>query len=104
SGELPAGSKWKWDSKGGKPGPAPKDDKDEGGVARWAKQVPNTAAAKDMAAAVTEMARRVGSAAGPFDVDFDATLKDPHEALGGRRAVQAQTWERAFRKRAKGMP
>jgi hypothetical protein len=41
-----------------------------------------------MAAAVTEMARRVGGAAGPFDVDFDATLKDPHEALG-RRVLSA---------------
>jgi hypothetical protein len=85
SGELTAGSKWRWDSKAGKPGLVPKDDKDEGAVAaRWARQVPNTAAAKDTVAAVTEMARRVAGSAGPFDVDFDATLKDPHEAPGRR--------------------
>jgi hypothetical protein len=89
SGELGVGSKWKWDSKGGRPAPAPKDDPDEGGVPnRWAKGVPNTPAAKDMAAGAAEMARRVGAAAGPFDVDFDATLKDPREALG-RRVLSA---------------
>jgi hypothetical protein len=85
SGDLLGGSKWKWDSKGGRPGPAPKDDKDEVGVPnRWSKAVPATPAGKDMAAAVTEMARRVAIGGGPFDVDFDATLKEPREAIGRR--------------------
>jgi hypothetical protein len=52
--------------------------------ARWSKAVPATPQAKDMAAGVTEMARRVGASTGPFDVDLDATLKDPREALSRR--------------------
>lgn len=89
SGELPAGARWKWDSKGGRPGPAPKDDPDVPDVANWwSRAVPNTPAAKDMAAAAAEMARRVGTSAGPFAVDFDATLKDPQEALS-RRVLSA---------------
>jgi hypothetical protein len=85
SGVLPAGTKWKWDSKGGRPGPAPKDDPDENGVAnRWAREVPATPQAKDQAAAAAEMARRIGASAGPFDIDLDATLKDPQEALARR--------------------
>jgi hypothetical protein len=89
SGDLPVGSKWKWDSKGGRPGPAPKDDPDENGVAnRWARWVPATPQAKDQAAAAAEMARRVGASAGPFDIDLDATLKDPREALA-RRVLSA---------------
>ncbi|HEY2910284.1 MAG TPA: hypothetical protein VGI99_08555 [Gemmataceae bacterium] len=51
---------------------------------RWSKAVPATPAGKDMAAAVSEMARRVGNNAGPLDVDFDATWKDPAEATGRR--------------------
>jgi hypothetical protein len=85
SGDLLGGAKWKWDSKAGRPGLAPKDDKDEIGIAnRWSKAVPATPAAKDMAAAIAEMARRVGIGQGPFDVDFDATWKDPREASGRR--------------------
>ncbi|MBO0697425.1 MAG: hypothetical protein J2P46_03460, partial [Zavarzinella sp.] len=77
SDDLMGGAKWKWDSKGGRPGPAPKDDKDEAGIPnRWAKAVPTTPAAKDLAAAVTELARLVGVSQGPFDVDFDATVKE----------------------------
>jgi hypothetical protein len=83
SGDLFGGAKWKWDSKAGRPGPAPKDDKDEMGIAnRWSKAVPATPAAKDMAAAAAEMARRVGIGQGPFDVDFDATWKEEREAAG----------------------
>jgi hypothetical protein len=89
SGDLTGGAKWKWDSKGGRPGPAPKDDKDESGVVnRWTKIAPATPAAKDMTAAVAEMARRVGLGQGPFDVDFDATIKEPREAIG-RRVLSA---------------
>jgi hypothetical protein len=88
SPELTAGGKWKWDSKGGKAGLAPKDDKDDVLANRWSKVVPATPAAKDMAAALAEMARRVSAAQGPFDVDFDATIKDPREALG-RRVLSA---------------
>jgi hypothetical protein len=84
SGDLLTGTGWKWDNKGGRPGPIPKDDPDApaGLVNRWSKTVPNTPAAKDVAAAVAEMARRVGMGQGPFDVDFDATLKEPREAVG----------------------
>jgi hypothetical protein len=90
SDDLLGGAKWKWDSKGGRPGPAPKDDPDEVGINnRWTKQAPATPAAKDMAAAVTEMAKRVSMSQGPFDLDFDATLKDPREAPS-RRALA--TW------------
>jgi hypothetical protein len=89
SGDLPSGSKWKWDSKGGRPGPAPKDDPDESAIAnRWTKGVPATPQAKDMAAGVAEMGRRIGTAQGPFDVDLDATLKDPREAVS-RRVLSA---------------
>jgi hypothetical protein len=89
SGELTAGTRYKWDSKGGRAGAAPKDDPDEGGVAsRWRKDVPGTPAAKDMAAAVTEMARRISIGQGPFDVDFDATIKDSRESTS-RRALAA---------------
>ena len=88
SPELGAGAKWKWDSKGGKAGLAPKDDKDDVLANRWSKLVPAAPAAKDMAAAVAEMARRVNVAQGPFDVDFDATIKDKNEALG-RRVLSA---------------
>jgi hypothetical protein len=85
SGDLPVGSKWKWDSKGGRPGPAPKDDPDELGMAnRWTRAVPATPAGKEMAAAVAEMARRTSVANGPFDIDLDATLKDPRETAGRR--------------------
>jgi hypothetical protein len=89
SGDLVGGSKWKWDSKAGRPGPAPKEDKDEIGIAdRWSKVTPATPAAKDMSAAVSEMARRIGFAQGPFDIDFDTTIKDPREAVG-RRVLSA---------------
>jgi hypothetical protein len=85
SGDLLGGAKWKWDSKGGRAGPAPKDDKDEAGIAnRWSKLGPKTPAENDMAAAVTEMARRVAASGGPFDIDFDATHKDPREAPNRR--------------------
>jgi hypothetical protein len=89
SGDLTAGAKWKWDSKAGKPAPGPKDDKDENGVPnRWTKVPPATPAGKDMTAAATEMARRIGLGQGPFDIDFDATIKDPREAIG-RRVLSA---------------
>jgi hypothetical protein len=89
SGELTAGAKYKWDSKAGKPAPAPKADPDETGVAnRWRKEVPGTPTAKDSAAAVAEMARRIGFGQGPFDIDFDATVKDVREPVG-RRALCA---------------
>jgi hypothetical protein len=85
SGELARGTKWKWDSKGGRPAAAPKDDKDEVGIAnRWTKLEPATPAGKELAAAVAEMARRVSTSLGPFDVEFDATLKDSGEAIGRR--------------------
>jgi hypothetical protein len=85
SGELLGGAKWKWDSKAGRPAPAAKDDRDEMGIAnRWSKAVPATPAAKDMAAAVAEMARRVGISQGPFDLEFDATIKETREAAGRR--------------------
>src|SRR5262249_22111052 len=89
SGDLTAGAKWKWDSKAGKPALGPKDDKDENGVPnRWTKVPPATPAGKDMTAAATEMARRVGLGQGPFDVDFDATIREPREAIG-RRVLSA---------------
>jgi hypothetical protein len=89
SGDLTAGAKWKWDSKAGKPAAAPKEDKDENGVPnRWTKVPPATPAGKEMTAAATEMARRVGLGQGPFDIDFDATIKDPREAIG-RRVLSA---------------
>lgn len=89
SGELMAGSKWKWDSKGARPGPAPKDDADDpAGAGRWAKVVPATPQAKDLAAGEAEMARRVGTSQGSFAVDFDATLKDAREAMS-RRVLSA---------------
>ena len=88
SGDLGAGAKWKWDSKGERAGPAPKDDPDNGPADRWSKAVPATPQAKDMAAAVDEMARRVGVGAGPFDIDFNATLDDPKEAMS-RRVLSA---------------
>lgn len=85
SGELMRGAKWKWDSKGGRPSPAPKDDKDEAGVPnRWTKLEPATPAGKEASAAISEMARRISTSLGPFDVEFDATLKDPTEAIGRR--------------------
>lgn len=85
SGDLGAGARWKWDSKGGRPGPAPKADPDEAGVPnRWVKVPPNTPAGKETAAAVTEMARRIGVGAGPFEPDFAATLKDPTESISRR--------------------
>jgi hypothetical protein len=87
SGDLAVGAKWKWDSKAGRPGSAPKEDKDEVGVAnRWSKFPPATPAVKDVVAAVSELARRVGNGQGPFDVDFDATIKEPREAIA-RRAL-----------------
>jgi hypothetical protein len=83
SGDLAGGAGWKWDNKGGRPAPTPKEDPDAPGLAnRWSKMVPATPAGKDMAAAVAEMARRVGMGQGPFDIDFDATIKDPREAVG----------------------
>ncbi|HKB05450.1 MAG TPA: hypothetical protein VKD90_24710 [Gemmataceae bacterium] len=88
SGELTAGTRYKWDSKGGRPAPAPKDDPDEVVPSRWRKDIPATASAKDMAAAVTEMARRISIGQGPFDVDFDATIKDSRESTS-RRALAA---------------
>jgi hypothetical protein len=89
SGELRPGAKWKWDSKAGKAGPAAKDDPDDTGVPnRWTKAVPNTPHAKDVAAQVAEMTRRVTMSAGPFDVDFDAVVKDSREAAN-RRALAA---------------
>lgn len=85
SGDLGAGAKWKWDSKGGRPGPAPKADPDEAGVPnRWVKVPPNTPAAKEAAAAVAEMGRRVGVGAGPFEPEFAQTLKDPTESISRR--------------------
>jgi len=89
SGDMTVGAKWKWDSKGGRPALAPKDDKDDpAGMNRFSKAAPATPAAKEMAAAVTEMARRVGFGQGPFDVDFDATIKEPREAIS-RRVLSA---------------
>ncbi|HJZ89422.1 MAG TPA: hypothetical protein VKE40_01025, partial [Gemmataceae bacterium] len=89
SGDLTAGAKYKWDSKGGKPGPAPKSDPDEAGpMNRWRKEVPGTPATRDAAAAVAEMARRIGFGQGPFDIDFDATLKAVREPVA-RRALCA---------------
>jgi hypothetical protein len=84
SPDLGVGAKWKWDSKGGKASLAPKDDKDDFQGNRWTKVVPAAPAAKDMAAACAEMARRVNVAQGPFDVDFDATIKDKAEAIARR--------------------
>ena len=49
---------------------------------------PPTPAAQESAAAVAEMARRVGLGQGPFDVDFDATIKEPREAVS-RRVLSA---------------
>jgi len=89
SGDMTGGAKWKWDSKGGRPGPAPKDDKDDpAGMNRFTKAAPATPAAKEMGAAVAEMVRRVGFGQGPFDVDFDATIKEPREAVS-RRVLSA---------------
>jgi hypothetical protein len=85
SGELAGGAKWKWDSKAGRPDAAPKEDPDEAGVPnRWTKVVPATPVAKEMAAAVNEMARLVSASQGPYDLDFDATVKGPREAAGLR--------------------
>ena len=75
---------------GGPAGAGTESDPDDAGVAdRWTKVVPATPAGKDMAAAISEMARRVASNGGPLDVDLDATWKDPAEA-SGRRALA--TW------------
>jgi len=83
--ELQGGAKWKWDSKGGPPAPATKDDPDELGIAdRWSKQVPATPAGKEAVPTIAEMALRVGKSLGTFDVDFYATLKDPKESIGRR--------------------
>jgi hypothetical protein len=88
SDDLVGGAKWKWDSKGGRPGPAPKEDKDEAGVPnRWTKAVPATPAAKELAAAMAELSRVVGISQGPFDVDFDATVREGRSV--SRRAVAA---------------
>ncbi|HKB04634.1 MAG TPA: hypothetical protein VKD90_20590 [Gemmataceae bacterium] len=89
SDDLTAGAKWKWDSKGGRPGPAPKDDKDDAGVPnRWTKAVPATAIGKEAAAATAELARVVGVSQGPFEIDFDATVKEARTA--SRRVIA--TW------------
>ena len=88
SDDLVGGAEWKWDSKGGRAGPAPKEDPDEAGVAsRWTRQVPATPAGKEAAAAVAEMARMVGISQGPFDVDFDVTLRESRSV--SRRALAA---------------
>lgn len=83
--ELQGGAKWKWDSQGGVPGPALRDDPDESGIAdRWSKQVPATPAGKEAVPTIAEMAVRVGKSQAAFDSDFNATMKDPKESPGRR--------------------
>jgi hypothetical protein len=84
SGDLGVGAKWKWDNKGGKAGPAPKDDPDNGLPNRWSKAVPGTPQAKDLAASAAEMARRVAAGGGPYEVDFYATVQNAKEAMTRR--------------------
>lgn len=72
---LAEGELIKWDSKGGRPGPAPKDDFDSPLLGdRWRRELPP--AAKDPAAAVAEWARRLAMSQGPFEVDFHLTVQD----------------------------
>lgn len=85
SGDLGGGTKWKWDSKGGPAAQAPENDADEVGIPnRWTKQVPTTAASKEAVPTITEMALRIGRAQAMFDIDLNATLKDPKETIGRR--------------------
>jgi hypothetical protein len=79
SGELAAGAKLKWDSKGGRPALAPKDDKDDVAGDRWRREAATTPAAKEAATAVADLAKIVGMSEGPFDVVFDAVVKDQAE-------------------------
>ena len=76
SGPLAAGAKLKWDSKGGRPALAPQNDKDDVPGDRWRRDAATTAAAKEGATAVADLAKMVGMSDGPFDVLFDAIVKD----------------------------
>jgi hypothetical protein len=79
SGPLPEGTKFKFDNKGGRPGPAPKADPDEVAlVNRWAKTYPNTRDANQMADAVEAMRLLVMNSAQP-EVDFAEIAKDNKE-------------------------
>ena len=87
---LAEGAKYKWDSKAGRPGPAPPDDADEAPplVDRWKKRIPLTPEARPITDAVNEMQKRAAAGQGPFDVDLEATVKDTREPAP-RRAVAA---------------
>ncbi|HVK15011.1 MAG TPA: hypothetical protein VM597_40100 [Gemmataceae bacterium] len=73
---LPTGAKVKWDSKAGRPALAPMDDKDDVAGDRWRRDPAATPAAKEGAAAVADLAKMVAMSEGPFDVLFDAIVKD----------------------------
>lgn len=84
SGPLPAGTKYKWDSKGGRAGVAPESDPDEAALSdRWSARIPNTPAAKDVEKAVLLWAGRA-AARGAFDGDFDRAMRDPAAPVSHR--------------------
>jgi hypothetical protein len=85
SAELKKGAKYKWDSKAGRAGLAPKDDPDEAPMAdRWSRRVPTTPAARDATEALKVLSKRVVTGQGTYDVDFDAAVKDTREPLPQR--------------------
>ena len=81
SGPLAAGTKYKWDSKGGRAAIAPENDADEAALAdRWSQRTPNTPAAKDMEGAIAEWVKRAAAARGGLQADAEKALLDPKEA------------------------
>ncbi|WP_020473028.1 hypothetical protein [Zavarzinella formosa] len=85
SGPLAAGSKFKWDSKGGRADIAPANDPDEAALSdRWSVRIPGTPAAKDIEKAIEEWKRRAAVSKGMLDADFDAVLRDSKEPVSHR--------------------
>ena len=85
SGPLPAGSKYKWDSKGGRAALAPANDPDEAALSdRWASRIPNTPAARDINQAIAEWIRRATVTKGTLDADFVKAMRDSKEPTSHR--------------------
>lgn len=85
SGALPSGTRYKWDSKGGRAAIAPMNDPDEALLAdRWATRTPSTPAAKEVELAVTEWTTRISQINGSIDLEMEKAVRDSKFSTGQR--------------------